>query len=50
MTDQLPAVFHSGALTTPADTYIMPALIADAGDAAGWALRRILLRTTWPRG
>jgi site-specific recombinase XerD len=36
MTDQLPAVLQPGALTTPADTYIVPALIADAGDAAGW--------------
>ena len=38
MSDQLPAVFHSGAVATagPADTYIVPALIADEGDAAGW--------------
>ena len=36
MTDQLPAVLQPGALTTPTDTYIVPALIADAGDAAGW--------------
>jgi site-specific recombinase XerD len=36
MTDQLPAIIPSGALTTPDDTYIVPALIADAGDAAGW--------------
>src|SRR6202521_5430198 len=36
MTDQLPAIIPPGALTTPADTYIVPALIADAGDAAGW--------------
>ena len=36
MTDQLPAVLQPGALTTAADTYIVPALIADAGDAAGW--------------
>ena len=34
--DQLPAVIPPGALTTPTDTYIVPALIADAGDAAGW--------------
>jgi hypothetical protein len=27
---------NRGALTTPVDTYIVPALIADAGDAAGW--------------
>ena len=36
MTDQLPAVLQPGALTSPRDTYIVPALIADAGDAAGW--------------
>ena len=36
MSDQLPAVLPPGALTTPTDTYIVPALIADAGDAAGW--------------
>ena len=36
MTDQLPAIIPPGALTTPADTYIVPALIADLGDAAGW--------------
>ncbi len=36
MTDQLPAIVQPGALTTPADTYIVPALIANAGEAAGW--------------
>ena len=36
MTDQLPAKVHTGALAAPVDTYIVPALIADAGDAAGW--------------
>ncbi len=36
MTEQLPAMFQPGALATPADTYIVPALIANAGDAAGW--------------
>jgi hypothetical protein len=36
MTDQLPALLQLGALTSPSDTYIVPALIADAGDAAGW--------------
>ena len=36
MTDQLPAIIPPGALTAPTDTYIVPALIADAGDAAGW--------------
>jgi site-specific recombinase XerD len=34
--DQLPAITPSGALATPADTYIVPALIADLGQAAGW--------------
>jgi site-specific recombinase XerD len=34
--DQLPAVIPLSALTTPTDTYIVPALIAAAGDAAGW--------------
>jgi site-specific recombinase XerD len=34
-TDQLPAIIPPGAVTTPSDTYIVPALIADAGDAAG---------------
>ena len=32
---QLPAIIPPDALTTT-DTYIVPALIADAGDAAGW--------------
>ena len=36
MTEQLPAVFLPGALTVPADTYIVPALIADLGDQASW--------------
>src|ERR1700729_4336897 len=37
MTDQLPAVIApGGALTTTTDTYIVPATIAGAGDAAGW--------------
>ena len=34
--DQLPAVVHPTALATPADTYIVPALVADLGDAANW--------------
>ena len=35
--DELPAVIHLTALATPADTYIVPALITDAGgDQAGW--------------
>jgi hypothetical protein len=36
MTDQLPAKVQPGALATPTDTYIVPALIADAGNAVGW--------------
>jgi site-specific recombinase XerD len=32
----LPAIIPPGALTTPTDTYIVPALIANAGDQAGW--------------
>ena len=36
MTDQLPVVLHPGALVTPADTYSVPVLIANEGDAAGW--------------
>jgi site-specific recombinase XerD len=35
MADQLPAIIPPGALTTSTDTYIVPALIAAAGDAAG---------------
>src|SRR5271166_3833458 len=36
--DQLPAIIQPAALPTPApaDTYIVPALIADLGDTAGW--------------
>ena len=34
--DQLPAIIIPGALATPADTYIVPALVADLGQAAGW--------------
>lgn len=36
MTNQLPAMLQPGALTTPADTYMVSALTADAGDQAGW--------------
>ena len=38
MTDQLPAVLPSGALTpaASADTYIVPALVAALGDQASW--------------
>ena len=34
--ERLPAIISPGALATPADTYIVPALIADLGDAANW--------------
>src|ERR1700723_2731591 len=34
--DQLPAVTTPGTLATQTDTYIVPALIADAGDPAAW--------------
>jgi site-specific recombinase XerD len=33
---QLPATIKPGALTTPADTHLVPALIADAGEPAAW--------------
>jgi hypothetical protein len=33
--DQLPAIVQPTALTTPVDLHLVPALIADAGDA-GW--------------
>ena len=36
MNDRLPAIIPPGALTTSTDTYIVPSLIAEAGDAAGW--------------
>jgi site-specific recombinase XerD len=37
MTDQLPVIVATGALATTTDAYIVvPALIADAGNAAGW--------------
>lgn len=36
MTEQLPAIIQAGALTPAADTNVVPALIAAAGDAAGW--------------
>ena len=38
MSEQLPAVLPSGALApaVPADTYIVPALIADLGEQASW--------------
>ena len=36
MSDQVPAIIPPGALAAPADTPIVPALIADAGEQAGW--------------
>jgi hypothetical protein len=36
MTDQFPAIIPPGALTTSADTYIVPALIAELGEQASW--------------
>jgi hypothetical protein len=36
MADQLPAIVQPSALAVPTDTYIVPALIAAAGDQAGW--------------
>ena len=33
---QLPAKVHTGALVASTDTYLVPALIADAGEQAGW--------------
>ena len=36
MSEQLPAVLQPGALVIPTDTYIVPALIAAAGEQAGW--------------
>jgi hypothetical protein len=36
MSEQLPAIIPPTALTIATDTYIVPALIAAAGDGAGW--------------
>jgi site-specific recombinase XerD len=36
MSDQLPAIIQPGALIAPTDTCRVPALIAAAGDQAGW--------------
>ena len=36
MSVQLPAVFHPRVLVAPADITMVPALIADAGEQAGW--------------
>ena len=32
----LPAILKPAALTTPIDTHLVPALIADAGEPAAW--------------
>jgi hypothetical protein len=34
--NQLPAVIEPGTLTTQTDTYMVPALAADATDPAAW--------------
>ena len=34
--DQLPAIIHPGAMTPMPDTHLVPALIAAAGEQAGW--------------
>lgn len=36
VSSQLPALLPPGALVAPDGTAVVPALIADAGDAAGW--------------
>ena len=36
MSDQLPSIIPPGALAAPIDTHLIPALIADAGEQAGW--------------
>jgi site-specific recombinase XerD len=36
MTDQLPAMIDAGDLTSPLAGHLVPALIADAGEQAGW--------------
>jgi site-specific recombinase XerD len=36
MTDQLPAISARGALAMPADTRVVPSLIANEDDTAGW--------------
>jgi site-specific recombinase XerD len=36
MSEQLPAIIPAGALVAAADTYKVPALIADGGDPAAW--------------
>ena len=36
MTDKLPAIIEAGAPTVPADTHLVPAMIADVGEAASW--------------
>ena len=36
MSDQLPAILLPTAIVTPTNTTVVPALIANVGDAAGW--------------
>jgi site-specific recombinase XerD len=36
MSDQLPAILPPTTVVIPTDTYLVPALVAHAGDAAGW--------------
>jgi sugar phosphate isomerase/epimerase len=36
MSDQIPAIIPLGPLATPDDDHLLPALIADAGEQAGW--------------
>jgi Phage integrase, N-terminal SAM-like domain len=36
MTDQVPAIIPPGVLATRTDTHLVPALIANLGDEAGW--------------
>ena len=35
-TDRLPALAEPGALIAQTDTYIVPALVTDAGEPAAW--------------
>jgi hypothetical protein len=36
MTAQLPTMLHAGGIAASTDTYIVPVLIANEGDATGW--------------
>ena len=46
MSDQLPAIIQAGALAVSADTYMVPALIADGGDQAAGAMSNSLPPTS----